>query len=261
MSADREVTRIVRSWLDEDVTVLPDRVMDAVLDQVHATRQRRAWWPTRRLHTMKASISVVAVAAAVLVLAVIGVGLAARPGGVAGPAPTPTAIPTPAPTLPLGDIPPGRYRSGSITYTLPAGWSTPEGGSSTIFKVDSDPPKGMAIDYQWAGGIPFVYGDPCHSTTTGNAVSANVDSLVAAFVAQKRSATVTPVDITIDGFTGKEIDLVVPLDVAFAAPSSAPLCDGGQHLAWATGPAVAGGTRGPASTTCSTSSMSTARRP
>ena len=34
MSTDRETTRILRSWLEEGVTALPDRVLDAVLDQV-----------------------------------------------------------------------------------------------------------------------------------------------------------------------------------------------------------------------------------
>ena len=37
MSTDRDVTRIVRSWLEEGVTALPDRVLDAVLDQLPAT--------------------------------------------------------------------------------------------------------------------------------------------------------------------------------------------------------------------------------
>ena len=41
MSTDRETTRIVRSWLEEGATALPDRVLDAVLDQVPTTRQRR----------------------------------------------------------------------------------------------------------------------------------------------------------------------------------------------------------------------------
>ena len=48
MSTERDVTRIVRSWLEEGVTTLPDRVLDTVLDQIPATRQRRAWWPARR---------------------------------------------------------------------------------------------------------------------------------------------------------------------------------------------------------------------
>ena len=48
MSTDRDTTRIVRSWLEEGVTALPDRVLDTVLDQVPATPQRRSWWPARR---------------------------------------------------------------------------------------------------------------------------------------------------------------------------------------------------------------------
>jgi hypothetical protein len=41
MSSDRELTHIVRSWLDEGVTVLPDRVLDDVLAQLPVTSQRR----------------------------------------------------------------------------------------------------------------------------------------------------------------------------------------------------------------------------
>ena len=43
MSTDRDVTRIVRSWLDDGATRLPDRVLDQVLDALPATPQRRAW--------------------------------------------------------------------------------------------------------------------------------------------------------------------------------------------------------------------------
>ena len=52
MSTDRDVTRIVRSWLEDGATALPDRVLDNVLDQLPATSQRRAWWPARRLREM-----------------------------------------------------------------------------------------------------------------------------------------------------------------------------------------------------------------
>ena len=76
MSSDRDTTRIVRSWLDEGVTALPDRVLDAVLDQVPATPQRRAlWWPARRFPFMNSAMlrygavaAVVVVAAAVVVV-------------------------------------------------------------------------------------------------------------------------------------------------------------------------------------------------
>jgi hypothetical protein len=61
MSTDRDTTRIVRSWLEEGVTALPDRVLDAVLDQLPATPQRRAAWPVRRLLDMHIPMRLAAV--------------------------------------------------------------------------------------------------------------------------------------------------------------------------------------------------------
>src|ERR671910_685423 len=52
-----QLERVVRSWLDEGVTQLPDRILDAVLDQVPATPQSRAiWWPVRRLAVMNSAL-------------------------------------------------------------------------------------------------------------------------------------------------------------------------------------------------------------
>jgi hypothetical protein len=129
------------------------------------------------------------------------------------PTPAPTPSPTPAPTLPAGQVPPGTYRAGFVTYTLPAGWTA--FGSVTILKPNANPPKGFVVD-QWRA-IATVYGDPCHWQTTGGSVGPTVDALVAALVAQKRGSTVTPVAVTIDGFSGKQIDLMVPLDVALGS--------------------------------------------
>lgn len=239
MSTDREVTRIVRSWLEEGATALPDRVLDAVLDQVPATRQRRARWPAWRLPKMRTPIKIVLAAAAVVVLAVVGVNLVPRNGGVGGPpSAVPTPSPTPAPALPIGQIPPGRYRNLFVTYTLPAGWSTPNASSVTIFKDSTTtPPTGMVFDL-W-GGIDTVYSDPCHWKTTAVKIGPTVDNLVAALVGQQRGSTVTPVDVTIDGFPGKEIDLMVPLDVK-ASPGVnedggsdfITGCDGGVYKSW-----------------------------
>ncbi len=54
MSTDRETTRIVRSWLEDGVTRLPDNVLDAVLDQLPSTHQRRAtWWLDSTLGTAR----------------------------------------------------------------------------------------------------------------------------------------------------------------------------------------------------------------
>ena len=95
MSTDRDTTRIVRSWLEEGVTSLPDRVLDAVLDQVPATRQRRSWWPAWRFAEMNNIAKLLVAAAAVVVVAVISINLFARIDSVGGPRPSaePTASP------------------------------------------------------------------------------------------------------------------------------------------------------------------------
>jgi hypothetical protein len=75
MSTDRDVTRIVRSWMDEGATQLPDRVLDLVLDQIPATPQRRPSWLARRTPTMNNYARFGLVAAAVLAVVIVGIGL------------------------------------------------------------------------------------------------------------------------------------------------------------------------------------------
>ena len=95
MSTDRETTRIVRSWLEEGVTRLPDRVLDAVLDQVPATPQRRSWWPAWRLSDMNTFAKFAIAATTVLVVAVVGYNLLPGVGGTGGPTATPSPSPLP----------------------------------------------------------------------------------------------------------------------------------------------------------------------
>ena len=137
-------------------------------------------------------------------------------------APSPSSIatlgprqgPTSAPTLPpSGQLAPGTYRSEFLTYTVPAGWSAYQGWGAN--KLDGNPPNGMFLA-PWTT-IATVYDDPCHWQTTGVAVGPKVADEVTALVAQKRGSTVMPADVTVDGFRGKEIDLMVPLNAKIAA--------------------------------------------
>jgi hypothetical protein len=179
---------------------------------------------------MNSSLRIAAAVAAVLVVAVAGVYFLPRAGGlnIGAPAatPSPTPIPTPAPTLPpYGQVPPGSYRFDFITFTLPAGWNSDSNGAG---KPDSGPPNGMFLN-TWRN-VATVYTDPCHWKTSAVSVSPTVDAVVAALVAQKQSSKVTPTDVTVDGFRGKEIDLMVPLDVVIAN------CDDGQYTEFTEAP-------------------------
>ena len=78
MRSEHESNRIVRSWLENGSTALPDRVLDAVLSELPSTPQRRHLWSPRRYPTMSLVLKL-ATGAAAIVLAVI-VGVAILPG-------------------------------------------------------------------------------------------------------------------------------------------------------------------------------------
>ena len=153
MITDPDVTRAVRSWLDEDADRLPERVLDAVLEQVPSTPQRRPWWPPRRLIDMTSKFQLAAVVATVALVAVVGLQLLPAIGGLGGPAPTPlpTASPTSSPgpsstpmalepimagvTKPLA---PGTYRVGS-PFTVPFTIGLPGSGWTAVSLTEETP--------------------------------------------------------------------------------------------------------------------------
>jgi hypothetical protein len=234
MSTDRDVTRIVRSWLEEGRTALPDRVLDTVLDQLPATPQRRASWPARRLLDMHIPARVAVAAAAVLALAVVGVLAFPKGGGVGTPGPTATPTSTVAPTVaptagpvPLpsaGALAPGTYYVDAgdttpvrVTFTVPAGWATVEG---FVYKVSAASPaqspdltKASPLMATWI--ITHVYTDVCHWQGTLTPAGPP-DQLTTLLQHQKGRTASTPTNVVLGGVTAKRIDLTVPanLDVA-----------------------------------------------
>jgi hypothetical protein len=97
MSTDRDVTRIVRSWLHEDAHEDADRVLDMVVNLVDTTPQRRPSWLARRTPTMNSYARLGLVAAAVLAVVIVGIGLLGRSPDV-GPATSSSPVPSPSVT-------------------------------------------------------------------------------------------------------------------------------------------------------------------
>ena len=110
MSTDRDTTRAVRSWLDDGVTALPDRVLDAVLEQVSVTPQRRPWWLAWRPFIMSNAGRIALVATAAAVVAVVGVTILQPSGWIGGPSasdsPTPSPLPHPSEPAAIVGLPP-----------------------------------------------------------------------------------------------------------------------------------------------------------
>ena len=213
MSTNRDVDRIVRSWLQEGTTVLPDRVLDAVLDQLPATPQGRRS-PVWRFLTMN-SYARLAVAAAAIVLVAI-VALTLIPGlNIGGP----TATPTPAPTAsasaqagtPLGAVTAGKTQT-TVAFKAPFTWYVPNdgwlfGGETAVsFDVHINPANvhGLTLytDVQ-------LYKDPCDATKGFAAVGATPVALATAIAALPGATTSAVTAVTIDGYAGSQVDFTV----------------------------------------------------
>ena len=234
MSTDRDTTRIVRSWLEEGATALPDRVLDAVLDQVPATPQRRPWWPARRFREMNTVWKLAIAGAAVVVVAIVGFNLLPGKGGiVAGPGPSPTPIPTPTPTpLPTivsnvdftGNFVPGTtytidqsVTSGWMTFTIPAaGWSAFDPLFVGKNLAGGRPGDGDVFDLYFSPHlVANVYTGGCHWLGTARTppVGPTVDDLATALFAQAGPGASAPIPVTVGGHPGKKVELSIPQDL------------------------------------------------
>jgi hypothetical protein len=221
MSTERDTARIVRSWLQDGPTALPDRILDEVVSLLPSTQQRRAPWPARRFREMNSALRLAIAAAAVLGIAVVGYSLLPRNPGVGGPgatspgpasgSPGPTADPLPEPleVQPQGRLAPGSYVISSvggvrITFDVPDGWEKlsyhaavwAEGASVAFMTVDN------------------VYVDACAGDDGLRVppVGPSVEDLATAVMELPAWSGGSRSDATLDGYDGQLIELAAPAD-------------------------------------------------
>jgi hypothetical protein len=257
MTAERDVTRFVREWLEDGLNVIPDRVLDSVLDQLPATPQRRHWWQAWRnpfvMNNMK-----LALAAGVVVLATfVGLGLYFNQGGLIGPSPTPAPAlspapaesptpiveqtPAPSPTplamfVPDGRVvPAGTYITGmpfplQIEFTVPAGWQSWSVERDGIGVMKNSPPAGFGF---WI--VREVYPDPCNRLTNGPIdPGPTVDDLAGALQGLEGYQATAPTDDSLGGYSGKYLEITAPTDLRLGD------CEAADPRLWRT---EAGGNR------------------
>jgi hypothetical protein len=136
MIDQRELDRMLGAFFNEGPDELADRVIDAALDEIDQTQQRRAVRLPRGYRAMS-MLTRLAAAAAIGVLAVGGALYLARPGqpGVGGPGPTPGASAGPGqPASPSpGPVVPGKaaYVAGTETVTVTTPGTPTQAGDAT----------------------------------------------------------------------------------------------------------------------------------
>ena len=230
MSAERDMTRIVRSWLRVDEHESADRVLDNVFALLDATPQRPAWWPARRIADMNTFAKFAMAAAAVLVVALVGYNLLPSDPGIGGtasvppsPSPSPSAAeslsPSPSPSelafFPSGPISPGRHamvRSGkSFSVDMPgSGWFS--NGDYRIYTG-----SGQAAFIFWTDAPTNIYADPCTKEPVDPPVGDTPAELAAAISSIPGTELVGgPSDVTIGGHPAKLVSIRIRDDIACA---------------------------------------------
>ena len=217
MSADRDTDRIVRSWLEEGVTALPDQILDAVLQEVPATPQRRfTWWPARRLFDMNKAMAYGLAAAAIVIVAILGFSFLAPAGLNIGDQAEPST-PTPTPTAPAagtGQLEPGTYRvdrftHGAFTITVPSGWSRDD---NFVFKGTGEVAD-TAFDgdgvYLATWVVSHVYSDSCQWEGALREAS-SIAEITEALTEQTGHDTTGPVETELGGYPATRFEFSVP---------------------------------------------------
>jgi hypothetical protein len=171
----------------------------------------------------------IAVAAAIAIVALIAVISNARGGSGTLPATNPSQT-----TAPIGAVPstegvplePGRYVIGTlspldathkITIDVPDGYSSL--AQSVVVKDQTQTGVGL-----W--GVGWVFADACHWRGTASRTS-STDDVVAALLDQKGLGVSTPTPVTIDGYAGTYLEVMV------ASQAALDRCDGRHFSAFA----------------------------
>jgi hypothetical protein len=225
MRTQPEVTRAVRSWLEEGVTRLPDRVLDSVLDQLPTTHQRRPSWSASTYSTMSNGLRLSLAAAAVVVVSVVAVNFLQKAGvgtPTAAPSPAPTSTTLPSPTgvtLGINDLSnpqsAGTYRIGA-PFTAPFGFAMPAAWQLTAVSTGAANISTTAQSSLEVDVITAIYSDPCHSEQGALTLTANIDGAVAALTAMAGFTASPAADVLVGGQPAKYVLLTKTVDLSTA---------------------------------------------
>jgi hypothetical protein len=230
MTKERDIERLLDRWFSERTIEVADRVLDDVADRIGRQPQQPVWRVSWRDSQMQTNLKTLLAAAAVVVVAVVGFavlrpGSGSNVGGAASPSPSVPASPSASAVFPqwytnseisaaAGILPAGKATSRAfvprVTFTVPEGW---------VNDLDRDIGYGLFPDmkankaeYALSGEIaqaifvvsvesPYFFCE-AWEPTQGTAAERS-----AFLVASDAFVVSEPVDVTIGGLTGKQIDV------------------------------------------------------
>ena len=258
MTQQRDIERLLDHWFSDGPDQAPDRVVDIVTDRIERQSQRPAWRLQRRPFPVNAYAKLAVAAAAVLIVAVVGYNLLPGQstgfGGPASPAPSPSPAASASPSAPAspaavypawftpectgaGILPAGSQTSRSFlpgfSFTVPEGWVN-SGDERDFYGLFQDTPANAAEDAASGNLAQEIFMGPLASpyfvcdAWEDNRGSTSTE-MVAAMVANEALATSEPVDVTIGGLTGKQVDVQLDPGWTETCPGDPPTYDLGDQ--------------------------------
>jgi hypothetical protein len=204
MTTPREPEGLLSAYLADGIDVLPDRVVDAVLDEAHRTRQRVVLGP-RRTPVMNSTFKVFLAAAAVIAVIVAGINFLPRnDAAVGGPS---SASPLPSPSRQLDRMGLGGTNQ-HFSVDLPDGWQNGE------WIADNHPLGGDTAFF--VGLVDNTFDDPCAKVERTPRVGPTVQDLATALGEIPGTTATEPVQTEVAGYdaTYVEVALEGPLPCA-----------------------------------------------
>ena len=255
MTKERDIERLLDRWFSERPIEVADRVLDDVADRIGRQPQQPAWRVSWRDSQMQTNLKALIAAAAVIAIAVTGFALL-RPGsgsnvgGATSPSPSAPAAPSASPAANTvfpewyrtgelspgaGILPAGDATSGAlvprVTFTVPEGWVN-GADASDYYVLFPDTPANKAA-FAATGDLadqvlvaplasPYFF---CDAWEDNRGTAAE---MAASLVANEALATSEPIDVTVGGLSGKQIDLRVDPGWTERCPGDPPTSDLGD---------------------------------
>jgi hypothetical protein len=235
MTHEREIERLLDTWLGDGPTDVPDRVFDLVADRIARQPQRPAWRLTWRLHPLNAYLKPLALVAATILVAFLGFNLiggfktnsdVAAPSPSVTPSPSPTPSPTPSPAAspsPLassaayacdsdrpcsGLLPAGTHASGSFsvpfTFTTPDGWVN-RADIPRAYTMDTS--AGITAAVRVWSKIAIAEQTPECGPIVKAGAGHSVQDIVSFLRTHPGLDTTEPRPVEVDGYKGQSVDL------------------------------------------------------
>lgn len=257
MTKERDIERLLDRWFGERPIVVADRVLDDVADRIGRQPQQPAWRVTWRDIHVQSNLKPLLAAAALIVIAVVGFavlrpGSTSNVGGAASPSPSAPAAPSTAPAASAvfpqwytngessagaGILPAGSATSRAfaprVTFTVPEGWVndldvTIAYGLFPDMKANE---AEYALSGEIAQGIFMVSGEsPYFFCKAWEPTQGTAAERGAFLVASDAFVVSEPVDVTIGGLTGKQLDVRLDPDRPTATcPGDSPPVDLGDQ--------------------------------